>query len=172
MRQDKMRLDNGMCWEQKFLFIPMPLLNLLPLLIFYFFCLMSSLSTALISTRSLADCCPLLEVSDMIMMGKNPDPMCVFTYVQSLCHSLSKIEKERKDKEKEANGKAGNQKEEKEEGNEAAGEISSADSEKMENQEEKQDVGEEKVMGNEEEKDLSKGCELEETERALVEAQS
>lgn len=50
--------------------------------------------------RSLADCCPLLEVEDMLMMGKNPDPMCVFTYVQSLCHSLSKIEKERKDKEK------------------------------------------------------------------------
>lgn len=50
--------------------------------------------------RSLADCCPLLEVEDMLMMGKNPDPMCVFTYVQSLCHSLSKIEKEKKDKEK------------------------------------------------------------------------
>ncbi|XP_037531770.1 smoothelin-like 1 [Nematolebias whitei] len=124
------------------------------------------------TAESLADCCPLLDVSDMIMMGKNPDPMCVFTYVQSLCHSLSKIEKERKDKEKEANGKAGNQKEEKEEGNEAAGEVSSADSEKMENQEEKQEVGEEKVKGNEEEEDLSKSCEMEETERDLVEAQS
>ncbi|KAF3838447.1 hypothetical protein F7725_010215 [Dissostichus mawsoni] len=49
--------------------------------------------------RSLADCCPLLEVGDMMLMGKHPDPMCVFTYVQSLCHNLSKIEKERKDKE-------------------------------------------------------------------------
>lgn len=34
-----------------------------------------------------------------MLMGKHPDPMCVFTYVQSLCHSLCKIEKERKDKE-------------------------------------------------------------------------
>lgn len=98
--------------------------------------------------------------------------MCVFTYVQSLCHSLSKIEKERKDKEKEADGKAGNQKEEKEEGNEAAGEVSNADGEKMESQEEKQEVGEEKVKGNEEEEDLSKSCEMEETEGALVEARS
>ncbi|CAJ1058634.1 smoothelin-like 1 [Xyrichtys novacula] len=53
------------------------------------------------TAESLADCCPLLEVEDMIMMGNNPDPMCVFTYVQSLCHNLSKIEKERKEKEKE-----------------------------------------------------------------------
>ncbi|XP_051925347.1 smoothelin-like 1 [Hippocampus zosterae] len=51
------------------------------------------------TAESLADCWPLLEVSDMLMMGKNPDPMCVFTYVQSLCHSLSKLEKEKKDKE-------------------------------------------------------------------------
>ncbi|TRY98206.1 hypothetical protein DNTS_006237, partial [Danionella cerebrum] len=48
---------------------------------------------------ALADCCPLLEVSDMILMGKNPDPLCVFTYVQALCHHLSKIEKERREKE-------------------------------------------------------------------------
>ncbi|XP_056625965.1 smoothelin-like 1 [Triplophysa dalaica] len=53
------------------------------------------------TAESLADCCPLLEVSDMILMGKNPDPMCVFTYVQALCHHLSKIDKERKEKEKE-----------------------------------------------------------------------
>ncbi|XP_052006111.1 smoothelin-like [Xyrauchen texanus] len=52
------------------------------------------------TAESLADCCPLLEVSDMLLMGKNPDPLCVFTYVQSLCHHLSKIEKERKEKEK------------------------------------------------------------------------
>lgn len=56
--------------------------------------------------RSLADCYPLLEVGDMLMMGKNPDPMCVFTYVQALCHSLCKIEKERKDKENEDKDKA------------------------------------------------------------------
>ncbi|XP_051506426.1 smoothelin-like 1 [Myxocyprinus asiaticus] len=52
------------------------------------------------TAESLADCCPLLEVSDMLLMGKNPDPLCVFTYVQSLCHHLSKIEKERREKEK------------------------------------------------------------------------
>ncbi|XP_020562196.1 smoothelin-like protein 1 [Oryzias latipes] len=56
------------------------------------------------TAESLADCCPLLEVADMIMMGKSPDPMCVFTYVQSLCHSLSKIEQERRSKEKEKVG--------------------------------------------------------------------
>ncbi|KAI7801954.1 smoothelin-like 1 [Triplophysa rosa] len=55
------------------------------------------------TAESLADCCPLLDVSDMLLMGKNPDPMCVFTYVQALCHHLSKIDKERKDKEKKEN---------------------------------------------------------------------
>ncbi|XP_062405117.1 smoothelin-like 1 [Sardina pilchardus] len=53
------------------------------------------------TAESLADCCPLLEVSDMMLMGNNPDPMCVFTYVQSLCHHLSKIEKKRKEEEEE-----------------------------------------------------------------------
>ncbi|RXN20354.1 smoothelin 1 [Labeo rohita] len=51
------------------------------------------------TAESLADCCPLLEVSDMLLMGNNPDPRCVFTYVQALCHHLSKIEKERREKE-------------------------------------------------------------------------
>ncbi|KAA0709182.1 Smoothelin [Triplophysa tibetana] len=55
------------------------------------------------TAESLADCCPLLDVSDMILMGKKPDPMCVFTYVQALCHHLSKIDKERKEKEKKEN---------------------------------------------------------------------
>lgn len=32
-------------------------------------------------------------------MGNNPDSLCVFTYVQALCHHLSKIEKERREKE-------------------------------------------------------------------------
>ncbi|XP_016114742.1 smoothelin-like 1 isoform X2 [Sinocyclocheilus grahami] len=51
------------------------------------------------TAESLADCCPLLEVSDMLLMGNNPDPLCVFTYVQALCHHLSKTEKERREKE-------------------------------------------------------------------------
>lgn len=42
----------------------------------------------------------------MLMMGNNPDPMCVFTYVQALCHSLCKIEKERKDNENEEKDKS------------------------------------------------------------------
>ncbi|CAB1325465.1 unnamed protein product [Coregonus sp. 'balchen'] len=53
------------------------------------------------TAETMADCCPLLEVGDMILMGNSPDPMCVFTYVQALCQHLSKIEKERKDKEEE-----------------------------------------------------------------------
>uniref|UniRef100_UPI003AAB236C smoothelin-like 1 n=1 Tax=Centroberyx gerrardi TaxID=166262 RepID=UPI003AAB236C len=85
------------------------------------------------TAESLADCCPLLEVSDMIMMGDKPDPMCVFTYVQSLCHSLSKIEKERKDKEKEEQEKAA--KEGGEKGEKAAGELTT----------EKEEEGEEAV---------------------------
>lgn len=35
----------------------------------------------------------------MLLMGNKPDPLCVFTYVQALCHHLSKIEKERREKE-------------------------------------------------------------------------
>ncbi|XP_048826576.1 smoothelin-like 1 [Brienomyrus brachyistius] len=50
------------------------------------------------TAESKADCCPLLEVEDMILMGDKPDPLCVFTYVQSLCQHLSKVEKERKEK--------------------------------------------------------------------------
>ncbi|XP_073677209.1 smoothelin-like 1 [Garra rufa] len=77
------------------------------------------------TAESLADCCPLLEVSDMLLMGKNPDPLCVFTYVQALCHHLSKIEKEwrekeimEKDKNKEDQGVSkGNEKEEEDEMN-------------------------------------------------------
>ncbi|KAI4894441.1 hypothetical protein NFI96_010498, partial [Prochilodus magdalenae] len=57
------------------------------------------------TAESLADCCPLLDVSDMILMGKNPDPFSVFTYVQSLCQHLSKIERDRKEKEKAEEGK-------------------------------------------------------------------
>lgn len=121
--------------------------------------------------ESLADCCPLLEVSDMIMMGNNPDPMCVFTYVQSLCHSLSKIEKERKDKEKEEKDKADKEGEEK--GEDAAGELSAdkgeeepAEDEELENKEEKE--GEEAG----EEKGAPKSCEMEEEGGVLVGAES
>ncbi|XP_041029816.1 smoothelin-like protein 2 [Carcharodon carcharias] len=42
-----------------------------------------------------ADCYPLIEVDDMVRMGRRPDPKCVFTYVQSLCHQLHKLEPER-----------------------------------------------------------------------------
>ena len=35
----------------------------------------------------------------MILMGDRPDPMCVFTYVQALCQTFSKIDKLKKDKE-------------------------------------------------------------------------
>ncbi|KAM4732565.1 smoothelin-like 1 [Anableps anableps] len=116
------------------------------------------------TAESLADCCPLLEVADMIMMGNHPDPMCVFTYVQSLCHSLSKIEKERKDKEEKV--KAGS---EKEESSDAPGEELCADCEKIENQEEKQEEDKE-AKGNEGEEDCPKRCQNEDVEGVLVEA--
>lgn len=95
--------------------------------------------------RSLADCYPLLEVGDMLMMGNNPDPMCVFTYVQALCHSLCKIEKERKDKENEEKGKSA-------EGGEK-------DEGEPECQDEKEDDTETGGTGDEE--NASIGCEME-----------
>ncbi|XP_073342658.1 smoothelin-like 1 [Pagrus major] len=130
------------------------------------------------TAESLADCYPLLEVGDMLMMGNNPDPMCVFTYVQSLCHSLSKIEKERKDKEKEEKEKAGNEGEEKEKGEDEAGEVSaekeegeSAENGTMESREEKQeDVTE--TEGTAEEENTPGSCEMEAGGGALVEAES
>ncbi|XP_042349657.1 smoothelin-like protein 1 [Plectropomus leopardus] len=129
------------------------------------------------TAESLADCCPLLEVEDMLMMGKNPDPMCVFTYVQSLCHSLSKIEKERKDKEKEEKDKkAGDEKEEKGEG--AAGEVSlekeegeSAEDGTMESQEEKQGEDTETEAAGEEEH-APGSCEMEGDGEVSVKAES
>lgn len=131
-----------------------------------------------IPDRSLADCCPLLEVSDMLMMGNNPDPMCVFTYVQSLCHSLSKIEKERKDKEKGEKEKAGNEEEEKDKGDDAAGEVSpekdeeeSTENETMSSQEDKPVDGTE-MEGTNEEGSPSKSCVVEEGQSSSVEAES
>ncbi|XP_022045237.1 smoothelin-like 1 [Acanthochromis polyacanthus] len=121
------------------------------------------------TAESLADCCPLLEVDDMIMMGNNPDPMCVFTYVQSLCHSLSKIEKERKDKEKEQKEKAGNEGED--EASKEKDEEEPAEKETTDRQEEKPgDCAETEGAGQEEE--APKCCETEESEQALVETES
>ncbi|XP_075425037.1 smoothelin isoform X4 [Ascaphus truei] len=40
----------------------------------------------------LVDCVPLVEVEDMMIMGKRPDSKCVFTYVQSLCNHLRRHE--------------------------------------------------------------------------------
>ncbi|KAI5626742.1 smoothelin-like protein 2, partial [Silurus asotus] len=37
-----------------------------------------------------AGCDRLIEVEDMMIMGRKPDPMCVFTYVQSLYNHLRK----------------------------------------------------------------------------------
>ncbi|KAI3351179.1 hypothetical protein L3Q82_005737 [Scortum barcoo] len=124
------------------------------------------------TAESLADCCPLLEVGDMIMMGNNPDPMCVFTYVQSLCHSLSKIEKERRDKEKEEKEKAGNAGEEK--GEDAAEDTSpenSAENKMMESQEEKQGDAPE-AEGTEEGENAPNSCDMEGDGGVLVEAES
>ncbi|XP_078083478.1 smoothelin isoform X2 [Mustelus asterias] len=39
-----------------------------------------------------ASCDPLIEVEDMMIMGKRPDPKCVFTYVQSLYNHLRRYE--------------------------------------------------------------------------------
>ncbi|XP_028320228.1 smoothelin, like [Gouania willdenowi] len=39
-----------------------------------------------------ANCDRLIEVEDMMIMGHKPDPMCVFTYVQSLYNHLRKFE--------------------------------------------------------------------------------
>lgn len=46
----------------------------------------------LLCFRVQADCLRLIEVEDMMMMWDKPDPMCVFTYVQSLYNHLKKFE--------------------------------------------------------------------------------
>lgn len=51
-----------------------------------------SVLTAMSPHRMLVDCVPLVEVEDMMIMGKKPDPKCVFTYVQSLCNHLRRHE--------------------------------------------------------------------------------
>ncbi|KAM6296765.1 smoothelin-like protein 2 [Aegotheles albertisi] len=42
--------------------------------------------------EKMAHCDRLIEVDDMMMMGHKPDPMCVFTYVQSLYNHLRHFE--------------------------------------------------------------------------------
>lgn len=44
------------------------------------------------TAEKLANCDRLIEVEDMLMMGRKPDPMCVFTYVQSLYNHLRRFE--------------------------------------------------------------------------------
>nr|XP_023648963.1 smoothelin-like protein 1 [Paramormyrops kingsleyae]XP_023648964.1 smoothelin-like protein 1 [Paramormyrops kingsleyae]XP_023648965.1 smoothelin-like protein 1 [Paramormyrops kingsleyae]XP_023648966.1 smoothelin-like protein 1 [Paramormyrops kingsleyae]XP_023648967.1 smoothelin-like protein 1 [Paramormyrops kingsleyae] len=75
------------------------------------------------TAESKADCCPLLEVEDMILMGHKPDPLCVFTYVQSLCQHLSKVEKERKEKKAASEDNQGESKNEPEAGAEERSEA-------------------------------------------------
>lgn len=51
-----------------------------------------NLQLAFTTAEDQADCLRLIEVEDMLDMGDKPDPMCVFTYVQSLYNHLKKFE--------------------------------------------------------------------------------
>ncbi|XP_041656697.1 smoothelin-like protein 2 [Cheilinus undulatus] len=51
-----------------------------------------NLQQAFTTAEQQADCLRLIEVEDMLEMGDKPDPMCVFTYVQSLYNHLKKFE--------------------------------------------------------------------------------
>ncbi|XP_036436463.1 smoothelin-like isoform X3 [Colossoma macropomum] len=51
-----------------------------------------NLDLAFTTAEEKADCIRLIEVDDMMAMGQNPDPMCVFTYVQSLYNHLKRFE--------------------------------------------------------------------------------
>nr|XP_033467798.1 smoothelin-like protein 1 isoform X2 [Epinephelus lanceolatus] len=51
-----------------------------------------NLQLAFTTAEQQADCLRLIEVEDMLEMGDKPDPMCVFTYVQSLYNHLKKFE--------------------------------------------------------------------------------
>ncbi|XP_038867597.1 smoothelin-like protein 1 [Salvelinus namaycush] len=120
------------------------------------------------TAETMADCCPLLEVGDMILMGNSPDPMCVFTYVQALCHHLSKIEKERKDKEEEEK-KGEKMKDEEVETTTEKKEEESEETGKIDGQQEGGDEGREK------ESEESSAVEKEQEERevrGLIEAQA
>ncbi|CAB1442072.1 unnamed protein product [Pleuronectes platessa] len=51
-----------------------------------------NLGLAFTTAEQQADCLRLIEVEDMMVMGERPDPMCVFTYVQSLYSHLKQFE--------------------------------------------------------------------------------
>ncbi|XP_028321991.1 smoothelin-like protein 1 isoform X2 [Gouania willdenowi] len=51
-----------------------------------------NMELAFTTAEQQADCLRLIEVDDMLEMGDKPDPMCVFTYVQSLYNHLKKFE--------------------------------------------------------------------------------
>ncbi|XP_061558749.1 smoothelin-like protein 2 [Phycodurus eques] len=51
-----------------------------------------NLQQAFTTAETQADCLRLIEVDDMLEMGDKPDPMCVFTYVQSLYNHLKTFE--------------------------------------------------------------------------------
>ncbi|GAA6103803.1 smoothelin-like 1 [Tachysurus ichikawai] len=92
--------------------------------------------------ESLADCCPLLDVSDMVLMGKKPDPFSVFTYVQSLCQHLSKIEQERREQKKaEESKKQGEAENKAEQGDEAGGTEEKVEQENIVEEDEQEGEG-------------------------------
>ncbi|XP_062845069.1 smoothelin-like isoform X2 [Trichomycterus rosablanca] len=51
-----------------------------------------NLDLAFTTAEEKAECIRLIEVDDMMAMGSSPDPMCVFTYVQSLYNHLKRFE--------------------------------------------------------------------------------
>lgn len=136
------------------------------------------LSVVPYSLRSSADCYPLLEVPDMLLMGDHPDPMCVFTYVQALCQSLTKIEKQRKDKEKEEGGKAAEEGGEKgeEEAQEPSREKDEGEAPENGTRDSPEGKGgegaEREGAGEEEEEEAQKSCEVKGDGGVSVEAES
>ncbi|XP_055797724.1 smoothelin-like protein 2 isoform X3 [Salvelinus fontinalis] len=52
----------------------------------------NNFEVAFTTAEEQADCVRLIEVEDMMVMGNKPDPMCIFTYVQSLYNHLKKFE--------------------------------------------------------------------------------
>ncbi|KAG7328967.1 hypothetical protein KOW79_007141 [Hemibagrus wyckioides] len=104
--------------------------------------------------ESLAGCCPLLDVSDMVLMGSKPDPFSVFTYVQSLCQHLSKIEQERREQKKaEESKKQGEAENKVEQGEEAGGTEEQEEQDNAVEEEEQKEEGtaDEEKGGTEEE---------------------
>lgn len=109
--------------------------------------------------RSLAGCCPLLDVSDMVLMGTKPDPFSVFTYVQSLCQHLSKIEQERREQKKaeesKKQGEAENKVEQEQEAEDADEQKRGEQENAMEEEErEGEGTADEEKGGNEEESSM------------------